>query len=134
MINRKRVYHYTKALENDGSFDDPGDSLKNTRGAGWIVRTQQDRGDFYQNFTLRLIESKNFVGWQWHQYIDDDDSPETIYKDDGVTWRDQSNIDANKGIVNNWHEPYEELCSSMAQINKNAYRLALHFDAKYAAR
>lgn len=123
---------YTKALENDGSFDDPNDPLKNTRGAGWIVRTQQDRADFYQNFTLRLIESKNFVGWQWHQYLDDDDSPEVIYETDGVTWRDQSNIDANKGIVNNWHEPYEELCSAMAEINKNAYRLALHFDAKYA--
>ncbi len=126
---------YTKALENDGSFDDPNDPLKNTRGAGWIVRTQQDRGDFYENFTLRLLESKHFVGWQWHQYLDDDDSPEVIYKNgvDGE-WRDQSNIDANKGIVNNWHEPYEELCASMAQINLNVYRLAQHFDAKYAAR
>ncbi len=125
---------YTKALENDGSFDDPTDPLKNTRGAGWVVRTQQDRGDFYQNFTLRLLESKNFVGWQWHQYIDDDDSPEVIFKADGVTWKDQSNIDANKGIVNNWHEPYEELCASMAEINLNVYRLAKHFDAKYAAK
>ena len=128
---------YTKALENDGSFDDPSDPLKNTRGAGWIVRTQQDRGDFYENFTLRLIETGVFFGWQWHQYIDDDDSPEVIYeggKPDatGKNWRDQSNIDANKGIVNNWHEPYEELCESMAQINFNVYRLALHFDAKYA--
>ena len=130
---------YTKGLENDGSFDDPSDPLKNTRGAGWVVRTQQDRGDFYENFTLRLIESGVFVSWQWHQYIDDDDSPEVIYtggKPDatGKNWRDQSNIDANKGIVNNWHEPYEELCESMAQINFNVYRLALHFDAKYAAR
>ena len=126
---------YTKALENDGSFDDPSDPLKNTRGAGWIVRTQQDRGDFYENFTLRLIETGVFFGWQWHQYIDDDDSPEVIFKNgkDGE-WRDQSNIDANKGIVNNWHEPYEELCESMAQINFNCYRLALHFDAKYASK
>ncbi len=126
---------YTKALENDGSFDNPADPLKNTRGAGWIVRTQQDRGDFYQNFTLRLIESKNVIGWHWHQYLDDDDSPEVIFKNgvDGE-WRDQSNIDANKGIVNNWHEPYEELCAAMAEINLNVYRLAQHFDAKYAAK
>ncbi len=128
---------YTKAVENDGSFDDPDDPLKNTRGAGWVVRTQQDRGDFYQNFTLRLLETKSFVGWQWHQYLDDDDSPEVIYvggkpDETGQNWRDQSNIDANKGIVNNWHEPYEELCDSMAEINLNAYRLALHFQAKYA--
>ena len=128
---------YTKAMENDGSFDDPSDPLKNTRGAGWIVRTQQDRGDFYQNFTLRLIECKNVVGWHWHQYLDDDDSPEVIYKGGapdatGKNWKDQSNIDANKGVVNNWHEPYEELCASMAEINLNAYRLAQHFDGKYA--
>ncbi len=124
---------YTKALENDGSFDDPNDPLKNTRGAGWIVRTQQDRGDFYQNFTLRLLECKYFVGWHWHMYLDDDDSPEVIYIN-GVDgdWRDQSNIDANKGIVNNWHQPYEELCDSMAEINLNVYRLIKHFDAKYA--
>jgi hypothetical protein len=124
---------YTKALENDGSFDDPSDPLANTRGAGWVVRTQQDRGDFYQNFTLRLIECKSMIGWHWHQYLDDDDSPEVIYKNgkDGE-WRDQSNIDANKGVVNNWHEPYEELCDAMAEINLNVYRLAQHFDAKYA--
>lgn len=122
---------YTKALENDGSFDNPDDPLKNTRAAGWVVRTQQDRGDFYQNFTLRLLECKYFVGWHWHMYLDDDDSPEVIYNKDG-SWRDQSNIDANKGIVNNWHEPYEELVTSMAEINKNVYRLIEHFDAKYA--
>ena len=130
---------YTKALENDGSFDNPSDPLKNTRGAGWVVRTQQDRGDFYQNFTLRLIECQNMVGWHWHQYLDDDDSPEVIYKGDkpdatGKNWVDQSNIDANKGIVNNWHEPYEELCEAMAEINLNCYRLAQHFDAKYAKK
>ena len=128
---------YTKALENDGSFDDPNDPLKNTRGAGWVVRTQQDRGDFYQNFTLRLLECKNMVGWHWHQYLDDDDSPEVIYRGGkpdatGTNWKDQSNIDANKGVVNNWHEPYEELCEAMAEINLNCYRLAQHFDGKYA--
>ena len=119
---------YTKAVENDGSFDDPSDPLKNTCGWGWLVRTQQDRADFYQNFTLRMLECKNFVGWQWHQYIDNDDGN---VKEDG-TPKDTTNVDANKGIVNNWHEPYEELCEAMAEINKNVYRLALHFDAKYA--
>ncbi len=125
---------YVKGLENDGSFDDPDTPLANTRGAGWVVRTQQDRGDFYQNFTLRLLECKYFVGWHWHMYIDNDSSPEAIYKNgvDGTDgWRDQSNIDANKGIVNNWHQPYEELCDSMAEINQNVYRLIEHFDAKY---
>jgi hypothetical protein len=122
---------YTKAMENHGSFNHPNEPLKNTKGAGWIVRTQQDRGDFYENFTLRLLECKSMVGWQWHMYSDDDTSPETIFHEDGKTYKDQSNIDANKGIVDNWHRPYPELCASMKRINQNVYRLIDHFDAKY---
>ena len=122
---------YTKAMENHGSFNHPDEPLKNTKGAGWIVRTQQDRGDFYENFTLRLLECKSMVGWQWHMYSDDDTSPETIFHEDGKTYKDQSNIDANKGIVDNWHRPYPELCASMKRINQNVYRLIDHFDAKY---
>ena len=119
---------YTKAMDS---------GLANTRGAGWVVPTQQDRGDFYQNFTLRVLECKNFVGWHWHQYLDDDASPEVIYKggkpdETGKNWRDQSNIDANKGIVDSGHRPYTELVTAMAEINKNVYRLIEHFDAKYA--
>ena len=113
---------YTKAMDS---------GLANTRGAGWMVATQQDRAYFYQNFTLRVLECKNFVGWHWHQYIDDDPAPEVIYRPGTQVWWDQSNIDANKGIVNSGHKPYEELVTAMAQINKNVYRLIDHFDAKY---
>ena len=114
---------YTKAVDS---------GLANTRGAGWVVPTQQDRADFFQNFTLRLLECKNFVGWHWHQYIDDDASPDVIYKPGTKVWRDQSNIDANKGIVDSGHRPYTELVTAMAEINKNVYRLIEHFDAQYA--
>ena len=114
---------YTKAMDA---------GMANTRGAGWLVPTQQDRADFYQGFTLRLLESKNFVGWHWHQYIDDDRSPAVIYKPGTAVWRDQSNIDANKGIVDIGHRPYTELVEGMAEINRNVYRLIDHFDAKYA--
>ena len=114
---------YTKAMDA---------GMANTRGAGWLVPTQQDRADFYQGFTLRLLESKNFVGWHWHQYIDDDRSPAVIYKPGTTIWKDQSNIDANKGIVDIGHRPYTELVEGMAEINRNVYRLIDHFDAKYA--
>lgn len=114
---------YTKAIDS---------GLANTRGAGWTVATQQDRADFFQTYTLRLLECKNFIGWHWFQYIDNDPHPEVIYKEDGKTWRDQSSIDANKGIVDNYHRPYETLRDAMAEINKNVYRLIDHFDAKYA--
>ena len=54
------------------------------------------------------------------------------YKPGTTVWRDQSNIDANKGIVDCGHRPYVELVTAMAEINKNVYRLIEHFDAKYA--
>ena len=113
---------YTKALDS---------GLANTRGAGWVVPTQQDRGDFYQCFTLRLLECKNFIGWHWFQYQDCDPAPETVYKEGTTVWRDQSSIDANKGLVDNAHRPYRELTDAMTKINKNVYRLIEHFDAKY---
>lgn len=118
---------YTKAMDS---------GLDNTRGAGWVVKTQQDRGDFYQCYTLRLLECKNFVGWHWFQYIDNDPDPSVIYttKDGVKTWRDQSSVDANKGMVDNNHEPYEDLVNAMAEINKNVYKLIEHFDAKYATK
>lgn len=116
---------YTKAIDS---------GLANTRGAGWTVPTQQDRADFYQTYTLRLLECKNFIGWHWFQYIDNDPHPEVIFKEDGKTWIDQSSIDANKGIVDNYHKPYETLMNAMYEINSNVYRLIDHFDAKYAKK
>ena len=116
---------YTKAMDS---------GLDNTRGAGWVVKTQQDRGDFYQCYTLRLLECKNFVGWHWFQYLDNDPDPAVIYtsKNGVKAWKDQSSVDANKGLVSNSHEPYTDLVNSMAEINMNVYRLIEHFDAKYA--
>lgn len=118
---------YTKGMDS---------GLENTRGAGWVVKTQQDRGDFYQCYTLRLLECKNLVGWHWFQYIDNDPDPAVIYKtvDGQLVWKDQSSIDANKGIVSNNHDPYDDLINSMTEINKNVYRLIDHFDAKYAKK
>ena len=94
--------------------------------------TQQERAEFYQTYTLRLLECKNFIGWHWFQYIDNDPHPEVIFKEDGKTWRDQSSIDANKGIVDNYHKPYETLMKAMYEVNSNVYRLIDHFDAKYS--
>jgi hypothetical protein len=46
--------------------------LANTGGAGWLVRTQRERGLFYENFTLGLLESRVCVGWHWFKYVDND--------------------------------------------------------------
>jgi len=49
-------------------------------GAGWVVRTQTDRGNFYQNTCLELIASRLFVGWHYFKYYDDSDSNKGMFK------------------------------------------------------
>jgi hypothetical protein len=88
--------------------------LPNNTGAGWTVPTQKDRGLFYQNFTLALLESPACVGWHWFKYRDN--NPLDLSTD-------PSNRDSNKGIVNWQFEPYAPLLEAMKEINTNAYRL-----------
>lgn len=103
---------YTKA-------EDSG--LKNQTGAGWIVPTQKDRGYFYQNYTLALLESKVVVGWHWFKYQDNDPTD---------TKADPSNVDANKGIVDNNFTPYYPLLEEMKKVNTNVYSIIDYFDSK----
>jgi hypothetical protein len=95
--------------------------LANVSGAGWVVRTQADRGRFYENFTLSLLASRGCVGWHWFKYIDNDPAD---------TKSDPSNRDSNKGILNNRYEPYEDLTAAMRRINTRAYRLIDQFDGR----
>jgi len=90
--------------------------LPNRTGAGWLVRTQRDRGLFYQNFTISLLENPNVVGWHWYRYEDND--PRNLTED-------PSNRDSNKGIVNIQLEPYQDLLNLMRQLNFAAYEIAL---------
>ncbi|HSY18291.1 MAG TPA: hypothetical protein VK815_08160 [Candidatus Acidoferrales bacterium] len=93
--------------------------LSNNSGAGWIVKSQHDRGLFYQNFALGLLESKVCVGWHWFKYSDNDPSePNT----------DPSNRDSNKGIVTFRYEPYATLLEEMKPLNDRVYVLADYFD------
>jgi len=101
---------YAKAVDS---------GMANTGGAGWLVQSQRERGLFYQNFTLGLLESKVCVGWHWFRYSDND--PE----EKGV---DPSNRDSNKGIVNNRYEPYAPLLAAMKPLNERIYALADYFD------
>lgn len=95
--------------------------MSNTTGAGWLVGTQAERGLFYQDYVLQLIQSKNVVGWHWFMYQDNDpNNPKA----------DESNRDSNKGIVNIRYEPYLPLLDRMRQINTNAYALTDYFDTR----
>ena len=93
--------------------------LSNTGGAGWVVKTQGDRGRFYENFTLGLLESKVCVGWDWFKYMDNDPA---------ATGADPSNRDSNKGILSNCYVPYDPLLEAMKRINERAYLLVAYFN------
>jgi hypothetical protein len=99
--------------------DDAG--LANTAGAGWVVKTQLDRGLFYQNFTLSLLESKACIGWHWFKYMDNDPTEKGA---------EPSNTNANKGLVNYNYDPYLPLLEKMSEINFRMYQLADYFDRK----
>jgi hypothetical protein len=95
--------------------------LPNHSGAGFLVKTQEDRGLFYQNFNLALIEQGSCVGWHYFKYQDND--PEE--KD-----AELSNIDANKGIVNLRYDPWEKMLDKMKELNTQVYPLIHYFDNK----
>ncbi len=99
--------------------------LANHGGAGWVVKTQRDRGLFYQNLTLGLLESKVCIGWDWFKYADND--PEDAAAD-------PSNRDSNKGILSNRYEPYNPLLDAMKQINERTFCLVEYFDQKAKPR
>lgn len=93
--------------------------MGNKSGAGWIVRTQADRGLFYQNYNLALLESKNCVGWHYFKYQDNDPQDKTV---------DPSNIDANKGIVTSEYVVWESMLEKMNELNHQVYPVIEHFD------
>ena len=43
-------------------------SSENTAVGGWIVEKEEDVGSFYENFTLRLLEAPNIIGWHYHSF------------------------------------------------------------------
>ena len=93
--------------------------MPNTSGAGWVVKTQRDRGLFYQNYNLALLESKNCVGWHYFKYQDNDPT---------ATGVDPSNTDSNKGIVNNYYEIWTPMMELMKEFNTPVYNIIQNFD------
>ena len=95
--------------------------MTNQSGAGFTVRTQDDRGKFYQNYALMLMECKSCVGFDWFQYWDND--PDNLNAD-------ASNRNANKGIYSNTAEEYTVLTGYMNELNNQKYTLINFFDAR----
>lgn len=78
-------------------------------GAGWYVNSQAHRGYFYQNTCIELLQNKDYIGWQYFRFKDDDDG-------------------SNKGIVSNALVEYVEMTQYMEQLNKQVYRLIDFYD------
>lgn len=95
--------------------------LINKSGAGWTVRNQTERGKYYHNFALGLMEWKNCLGFDWFKYWDNDP---------GDPSADPSNKDANKGIYSNKGEEYTALTGQMAELNNQKYSLIKFFDER----
>ncbi|MBE7046428.1 MAG: DNRLRE domain-containing protein [Ruminococcaceae bacterium] len=93
--------------------------LTNFSGVGYQATTQKERGYYYQNFVINMLESRAFVGWHWFRYID---NPGDDKYDEGA------DTNANKGIYTNFYTPWTELLSQMKLINENAYSLIDYFD------
>lgn len=85
---------------------------KNVDGAGGLVPAQKDRGMFYQNFTLGLLEWKSCVGWSWHVYRDTQDPPRG----------------SNKGFLDVKYKPFSDLLDMAREINTQVYPLVEYFD------
>lgn len=98
----------------------PESRLTNQTGAGFTVKTQKDRGYFYHNYTLKLMECKGCVGFDWFQCWDND--PDNLKAD-------LSNRNSNKGIYDNDCNEYTALTDEMKLVNKNCYKLIDFFDA-----
>jgi len=74
-------------------------------GAGFRVRTQRDRGLFYQNLVLGLLEHPGCVGWHWFKYGGDGEGH-------------------SRGTVSRQYEPHTEMLDVMQAVNEQVYPLA----------
>ena len=95
--------------------------MTNASGAGWSVKDQKDRGLFYQNYALQLLECKGCVGFDWFQFLDND--PENLSAD-------ESNRNANKGIYDNYANEYTVLTEYMTELNNQKDNLVKYFDER----
>ena len=101
--------------------DAPG--LANVGGAGWLVRTQEDRALYYQHFMLAALETPSLVGVHYFKYLDDPKESKTLNSSGG----------SNKGLYSADGEPWVALLRRAQAVNTEAYRLIDFFDRTRAA-
>lgn len=95
--------------------------MENVNGAGWVVKSQEDRGNFYQNFVLSLLAEPAVVGWHWFKYRDNEHFDTTAQK---------GNQSSNKGVLAWDYKPYGPLLDKMKALNAQVYPLTEYFDKR----
>lgn len=73
-------------------------------GAGFRVKSDRDRGLFYQNLALGLLKHPGCVGWHWFKYGGDGSG-------------------FHKGVVSRRYEPHADLLKLMGELNRQVYPL-----------
>lgn len=94
--------------------------LANTHGAGWLVRTQEDRARYYQHFALNALETKNIVGWHFFKYLDDPPESKALDNMGG----------ANKGMFDATGKPHQPVLDRARAVNREVYPLIEFFDQR----
>lgn len=100
-------------LVTEWAFRARDSGLPNTKGAGPIVNTQQDRARAYREYLTDLLRMPFVVGAHWFEYADEPAEG----RFDGEN--------SNYGLVNIRDEPYEEFLSVVREVNGAAYETHL---------
>ncbi len=84
------------------------------------VGTQTERGKFYQNYCLRLLECDSLIGWYWFNYL------EATPGDGSSKYMNEDT--ANTGLYSNDLNMYTDFAKYVGELNKNIYSLIQHFN------
>ncbi|GAF99024.1 unnamed protein product, partial [marine sediment metagenome] len=84
----------------------------NTRGAGIVVDTQEERATHFERYVGELMELPMVVGYHWFEHSDQPAEG----RFDGE--------DSNYGVVDIRDEPYTALVEVMERVNGSVYDLA----------
>ncbi len=85
----------------------------NNNGAGFWLKTMEDRANGFENFILNFMEWPNFVGYEYYEYRHS---------------KSGSSYSGSQGIINDAGEYDPLFTASIAEINSKAYNLIRFLD------
>ena len=96
------------------SFKAMDSGLRNTKGAGQPVATQQDRADGFTQYVRDLVAMPSCVGFHWFQY-----------RDEPAAGRGGDGENSNYELVKIDGAPWEVLTSRMREVNASLESFAV---------